>query len=181
MIRTFGYVPPSGSISAADIAFVATTDIVSINVQAAIEEVRANTDFDDIITITNSVEGNVAGMNTQSVRELHTLAAATTSDTTIDIPSGAILLGASFNVDTAVTTSAASNTWDADFVGGSATALVAAGAAGAQNTKGNKLVVPELAAAQTNIQFAAPGAETFTAGVIEVIAYYMDLTGLADA
>ena len=135
----------------------------------------------DAVVVKNTTEGGTAGFNIKSARELHTLAAAATSDTTLNIPSGALLLGASFCVNTAITTSAASNTWDADYIGGSTTNLVTAGASGALNTKSNRLIVPEVASAQTNIQFAAPGAETFTAGVIEIIVYYIDTTSLANA
>jgi len=132
------------------------------------------------VPFSNTAEGGTASMNIKTVRQVVTLTGAATS-TTINLPSGAMLLGASFNVDTAVVTSAATNTWDADYTGGSTTNLVAAGALGAQNTKANKLIVPEIASAQTNIEFDAPGAETFSSGAIEVVAYYIDQTSLANA
>ena len=49
-------------------------------------------------------------LNIQVAREVHTLAAAGTSDTTLSLPSGAMLLGASFNVDTAVVDDAGDDT-----------------------------------------------------------------------
>lgn len=134
----------------------------------------------DTLAVQNSAEGGTASLNIKTVRELVTLSGAQKS-TTINLPAGAMLLGAAFNVNTAVVTSAATNTWDADFTGGSTTNLVAAGALGAQNTKANKLIVPEIASAETNIEFDAPGVETFSSGVIEVVAYYIDQTSLANA
>ena len=132
------------------------------------------------VAVQNSDEGGTASLNIKTVRELVTLSGAQKS-TTINLPAGAMLLGASFNVDTAVVTSAATNTWDADYIGGSTTNLVAAGAPGALNTKANKVIAPEIASAETNIEFDAPGVETFSSGVIEVVAYYIDQTSLANA
>ncbi len=136
----------------------------------------------DKTSFSNTAEGNTGSMNIQTARNVHTLAAAAQSATTFApaIPNGCILLGASFNVNEAVTTSAASNTWDADFITGSVTALVAAGAAGAADTKADTMIVPEKASDIVNVEFDAPGAETFTGGVIEIIVYYIDLTSLAD-
>ena len=134
----------------------------------------------DTLAVQSSAEGGTASMNIKTARQVVTLTGAQTS-TTINIPSGAMLLGASFTVNTAVVTSAATNTWDADFTGGSTTNLVAATKSGALNTKADKLIVPEIASATTNIEFDAPGAETFSSGAIEVVAYYIDQTSLANA
>ena len=129
--------------------------------------------------ITNTTEGNTASLNFQTAHETHTLAAAATSDTTINLASGCMLLGVSFCVNTAVSDDGGDDTWSAAFIGGSTTAL-ASGAAAAQNTKVNTLIVPEVASAQTNVQFTAQGG-SFDGGVIELVAYYIDLTSLADA
>lgn len=128
--------------------------------------------------INNADEGGTAKLTTQSVQEVVTLTGATT-DTTIAIPSGSLLLGASFCVNTAVSDTGGNDTWSADYVTGSATALTA-GAAAAQNTKVDTLVVPEVAGAATEIRFT-PNGGNFDAGVIEVVAYYVDLTSLANA
>ena len=134
-----------------------------------------------ILSLGNATEGGTWAFNKITTREVHTLAAANTSDTTtITIPSGASLRGCSFNVDTAVTTSSATNTWSAAFITGS-TAALATAVAGALNTKANQLIVPEIASAATEIRFTAPGAETFTAGVIEALCIYESLTSMADA
>ena len=89
-----------------------------------------------------------------------------------------MLLGVSFCVNTAVSDDGGDDTWSAAFIGGSTTALATAAAA-AQNTKVNTLIVPEVASAQTNVQFTANGG-SFDGGVIELVAYYIDLTSLAD-
>ena len=136
----------------------------------------------DKTSFSNTAEGNTGSLNIQTARNVHTLASAAQSSTTFSptIPNGSTLLGASFTVNTAVTTSGASNTWDADFITGSTTALVAAGASGSVDTKADKMIVPEVSNDIVNIEFDAPGVETFTGGIIEIIVYYIDLTSLAD-
>ena len=132
----------------------------------------------DRLSVINNAEGGTARLNIQTARDSVTLTGATKDTTTISAPAGCLLLGASFTVDTAVVDDAGDNTWSAAFVTGSTTALATAAAA-AQNTKVNKLVVPELASATTQIRFT-PNGGSFTAGVIEVVAYYIDLTSLAN-
>jgi len=129
--------------------------------------------------ITNTTEGNTASLNFQTAHETHTLAAAATSDTTINLATGCMLLGVSFCVNTAVSDDGGDDTWSAAFIGGSTTTLATAAAA-AQNTKVDTLMVPEVASAQTNVQFTANGG-SFDGGVIELVAYYINLTSLADA
>jgi hypothetical protein len=131
------------------------------------------------VAIANADEGGTARLTRHSVCEAVTLSGAT-SVTTVDIPSGAVLLGASFAVNTAVSdTTADPDTWSAAFSGGSTTALASAAAA-AVDTKVNKLIVPEVASNTTNITFTPQGGE-FDGGVIEVVVYYEALTSLADA
>lgn len=118
-------------------------------------------------------------LNIRTKTEVHTLANAATSDTTtISIPSGAMLLGAQFNVNTAVVDDGGDDTWSAAFVTGS-TATLATAAAAVLNTKVNTLLVPEIASGTTEVRFTANGG-SFTAGVIEVVVYYIDNTNLAD-
>ncbi len=133
---------------------------------------------EDALSVSNNTEGNTARLNLRTAQEAVNLSGATT-DTTINIPSGARLLGASFCVNTAVTDDAGDDTWSAAYTGGSTTSL-ASGAAAAQNTKVDTQVADEIASAQTNIRFT-PNGGNFSAGVIEVVAYYEDLTSLADA
>jgi hypothetical protein len=132
----------------------------------------------DSLVLSNADEGGTGKLTIQTAREVVTLTGATT-DTTIAIPSGAVLLGAQFAVNTAVTDSAGDDTWSAAYITGSTTSLTSAAAA-ALNTKVNALVVPEVASDATEIQFT-PNGGNFTAGVIEVVAYYYSLTSLANA
>ena len=125
----------------------------------------------------NADEGGTGALNVRSVQEALTLTGATT-DTSIAIPAGALLLGASFTVNTAVVDSAGNDTWSAAYITGATTALATAAAA-TQNTKVNTLVVPEVAAAETEIRFT-PNGGNFSSGVIEIVAYYIDLTSLAN-
>jgi len=130
--------------------------------------------------IENAAEGRTGNLSILTARELHTLAAAGTSDTTtISIPSGAMVLGAAFNVDTAVSDDGGDDTWSAAFVTGDASTLATAGAA-AKDTKVETLVAPAITTDVTQIQFTAQGG-SFDAGVIDVVAYYIDLTALASA
>lgn len=130
------------------------------------------------LSIGNITEGATASLNVQTAHETHTLAAAGTSTTTtIDVPSGAMVLGASFTVNTAVVDSAGNDSWTAQLDGGAATAL--GGGAPAQNTKVNTLIVPVIINAETNVKFT-PNGGNFSAGVIEIVVYYIDLTSLAN-
>ncbi len=165
-------------ISATELDLTGTNvDINATNLDVIATTTKVGGSF----SIVNEAEGRTGAMNYLTARQVHTLSLAATSDTTtISIPAGAILLGASFTVNTAVTTSGATNTWSAAFVTGSTTTL-ATNAAGALNTKVNTLIVPEKATATTQIRFDAAGVETFATGVIEVVVYYQTLTSLANA
>ena len=139
----------------------------------------ANIDPQGILSIGNATEGGTAGLNYQTAHETHTLAGAKTSDTTtISIPAGATLLGVSFCVNTAVSDDDGDDTWSAAFITGS-TATLGTGEAAAQNTKVNTLIVPESSSGVCQIQFTANGSN-FDGGVIEMVAYYLDLTSLAN-
>ena len=138
---------------------------------------NSTSNFKSAVKFSSAAEGGIAALNVQVGREVHTLAAAGTSDTTINIPTGAMLLGTSFNVNTAVVDDAGDDTWSAAYVGGDATALGSAEAA-AQDTKVDTMIAPAIASGQTNIRFTANGGN-FSSGVIEVITYYFDLTSLA--
>ena len=133
----------------------------------------------DKLSVSNTVEGNTGQLNIQTAHETHTLAGAKTSDTTtISIPAGATLLGVSFCVNTAVSDDDGNDTWSAAFVTGS-TATLGTAEAAAKQTKVNTMIVPEIASDVCQVRFTANGSN-FDGGVIEVIAYYLDLTSLAD-
>lgn len=131
------------------------------------------------LSIGNVTEGKTASINIQTAHETHTLTLGASSVTTgLDIPTTALVLGAAFCVNTTVADSTGDDTWSAAFSGGDASAIVAAAAA-AQNTKVHSTVVPALTNAETEITFTPQGGN-FTAGIIEVVAYYIDLTDLAN-
>ena len=139
--------------------------------------VEGNATIDGDIAISNDAEGSTAKLTRKTAHETHTLSLATTSNTTtISVPSGARLLGASFNVNTAVT-NGGDNTWSAAFITGSTTTLATAAAA-TQDTKVDLMIVDEITSAVTQVQFT-PQAGSFTAGVIELVVYYEELTSLA--
>ena len=118
-------------------------------------------------------------LTTTKSEEVHTLAAAATSDTTtISIPSGARLLGVSMNVNTAIT---GCTTWDAAFVTGSTT-TIKTGNALTLDTKVDVMLPDEITSGVAEIRFTAQGGgASFTAGAIEVVVYYETLTSLANA
>ena len=131
------------------------------------------------IKTANTTEGGTANLARKTAHETHTLAAAGTSDTTtISIPSGCRLLGVSFCVNTAVSDDGGDDTWSAAFVTGSTTTLATAAAA-AQNTKVNLMLPDEISTGVCQIRFTANGG-SFDAGVIEIVAYYEELTSLAN-
>lgn len=134
---------------------------------------------DDAIAISSDAEGSTARLTRRTTHETHTLSLATTSDTTtMSIPSGARLLGVSMNVNTAVTDDAGDDTWSAAFITGSTTTIVT-GASAALDTKVDFIVPDEKTTAVAQIQFT-PNAGSFSAGIIEIVAYYEELTSLAD-
>ena len=111
----------------------------------------------------------VYGANGQSlairqITELHTLAAATTSDTTIEFPAGSLGLGVSYLVTTTIT---GATTFDLGVAGATDryfddAALTGDGAIARVNEY----------AAGTPLRFTANGAD-FTGGVVRVVAYYL--------
>lgn len=139
---------------------------------------------DDLLTsgtigISNADEGNTGKLRRRCVRELLTLSGATTTTTTISVPSGARLLAIGMNIDTeVVTTEIGVNTWGAVFDGGSSTVIVAAESE-IVNTKVNFIVPDEIVSGTTQVQFAPTGG-TFTAGVIEILVWYEELISLAN-
>lgn len=136
-------------------------------------------EFQTSFEISNTAEGNTGSRNWLTAHETHTLSLAATSvTTTLAIPAGARLIGASFNVDTAVTDDAGDDTWSAAFSGG-ASGILATAAAPAQDTKVDTLTIAEITTATTEITFT-PNGGNFTAGVIEVVVYYETLTSLAN-
>lgn len=105
----------------------------------------------------------------------HTLAAAGTSTESGLIPDGALVLGISFRVKEAVTTSGATNTFD---IGdGTDADRYGAAIAGAKDTTadGSDATADPtgFATAAGDIVFDGAGAETFTAGVVRISVVYV--------
>jgi len=104
----------------------------------------------------------------------HTLAAASTSAVTDFFPAGALILGLSSRVTTAIT---GATNWDLGYVGdddafGSALAL----AAGTTSSYGDWVVTfPTSMAAEVDLLFTA-NVSAFTAGVVRVFCIYATLT-----
>lgn len=118
-------------------------------------------------------------LNVQQITESHTLAAATTSDTTVTFPAGALVLAVSVRVTTTITASAGTNftLGDATTAGRYSTAsgsAVILFAAGTTHQQAPSTYVVYTAA--TAIRFTCGGGGSFTAGVVRVTGYYIDLT-----
>ncbi len=134
---------------------------------------------DGSVALANKTESGVAKWTVKSSHDSVTLTGATTDTTTISVPSGARLLAVLMNVDTAVVNDG-DNTWGAAFVTGSTTSIVSAGiGAATQNTKVSLMLPDEITTGVAQIRFT-PQAANFTAGVIEVIAYYEELVPMAN-
>jgi hypothetical protein len=131
------------------------------------------------LAISDATEGNTFRLERKTAHDSVTLTGATTDTTTISVPSGARLVAVALNVDTAVVNDG-DNTWAAAFVTGSTTAVVAAGAAAAQNTKVTKMLPDEITSGVAQIRFTPQGAD-FTAGVIEVVVVFEVLVPMANA
>lgn len=126
---------------------------------------------DNPATIVSAQGANAQGLFLRVKTELHTLAAAATSDTTILFPANTIGMIVAVRVTTAVTTSAATNTFSVGVPG--ATTRYGSGISGGLGTT-NKAPGSADYTSATAIRFSAPGAETFTAGVIRVTMWYWD-------
>lgn len=104
----------------------------------------------------------------KTINEIHILALAVDSDTTLQIPAGANVSKVTVRVIDAVTTSSGTDTFDVGVVG--ATTRYGTGIAGASGTErdqgpsDNQLFYGPTVA----IRLSAPGVETFTAGKISV-------------
>jgi hypothetical protein len=132
--------------------------------------------------IASSLEGGTGNVHQFWARATLTLTGASTDSVLSPaIASGDRIGSCQFNVNTAVVTSSATNTWDALFKTGSTTTLCAAGQAGAQNTKCNASIAFEIQTDVSQIVFDAPGAETFSSGAIEMQCLVERMTSMANA
>ncbi|KKL70602.1 hypothetical protein LCGC14_2103270 [marine sediment metagenome] len=130
--------------------------------------------------ITNAAEGNTGAVTLKTTRQVVAMGSgATAVSTSISVPSGARLIGAALNVDVAVTNDG-NNTWKADFSTGSTTAIAVGGTAAAKDTKVSILFDDEVTTGIAEITFT-PQAANFTAGSIECVVWYEQITALASA
>lgn len=100
----------------------------------------------------------------------------------VGVPVGAVLLGASLCVVTAVVDDAGDDTWSSAYSGG-ATQGIWSGSAAAQNTKVDTFFDANAATAITSgtTQITlTPNGGNFTAGEIKAVVYYLELTSLDD-
>lgn len=132
------------------------------------------------IAVNNSAEGNTAEVTVKTTRQVVAMGTgATAVSTSITIPSGARLIAVGLNVDVAVTNDG-DDTWAAAFSGGSTTTIAAAGTGAAQNTKISLILNDEITSSATEITFT-PQSANFTAGSIEAVVWYEEITALANA
>jgi hypothetical protein len=132
--------------------------------------------------LANSREGGTGNIGWFWAYESHTLAASTSSTTTLSpsIASGDIVYGCLMTVDTAVVDDAGDDTWSADWDTSLASTAMSQGVAAAQDTKANFLFVPLKATGAAEVVFT-PNAGNFSAGVIELQCLVQSATNMADA
>lgn len=121
---------------------------------------------------------NAQALHIQTLTESTTLEADASTDTAIQVPAGALVLYVSARVTTAVTTSSATNTFsygpaavDANRWGNNI-----AGALNTTNRGTDEDGSPKFYTSAVSIRITAPGAETFTAGVIRFTIHYIQVT-----
>jgi hypothetical protein len=139
---------------------------------------RQDITFNGTTAIVNPLEGT-AKITRKAVRQIVALTSGSTVSTTLSIPSGVRLLAVALNVDTAIT-NAGDDTWGAAFVTGSTTTVASVGTSPDQNTKINILLADEFTTDTTEILFTPQGAD-FTAGAVELVVWYEEITALANA
>jgi hypothetical protein len=159
----------------------ANRDVHLIRAGTVIAEVTA-TDFTSLIGsgLSNVAEGGTGKIVRKTAHETHTLSLSTSSvTTTLAIPAGAMILGASLTIDTAITDDDGDDTYTAAFSGGSSVNIAPASSNPAQNQKIDTLIVPVIASSTTEITFTPQGTN-FATGVVEIVVYYEELTALAN-
>ncbi|MFA5753980.1 MAG: hypothetical protein WC905_01285 [Patescibacteria group bacterium] len=126
------------------------------------------------------VRGTTGGIKRLAAEATGTPSGTTTYfDITVNVPSGARLLGTQLRVDTALTTG---ETWSAAYQTGSSTVIAAAGQAVAKNTKINKMHVDEITTDTTVIRITRDaGNFTDSVGVIRAICYYETFETMEDS
>jgi len=146
-------------------------------------------------TITNSTNGQVdvngflgvkggttGGLVIKAAEDTVTLSGAS-GDIDVDVPAGAVLLMTQLRVDTLITSGDGATSWTAAYKTG-ATAQIATGQAFTKNTKVNAFfdanAATPITSDVTKITIT-PNSNTFSAGVVRAITYYMVAEAMADA
>lgn len=129
-----------------------------------------------------SITGTTGGLTRKLSEAVSNIEADESTTITLNIPSGARIIGAQLRVDTAL---AAGETWDAAYSGGATQAITSA-AAVAKNTKihamFNTNAATDITSDVTNIAITKNGGGSFTAqGAIRAFVYYEVMDTLADA
>ena len=149
---------------------VTTTDVTT-------DTVESNT-----VSVANETTGVGGSIDIKSLYIApSSISGGNTFDLNIDfpgVPSGSMILGVSFRVVDAITTSSGTHTWSSAFTTGSTTSINT-GSNGTAGVNFTKLLVPEITTSFLGVRLTAPGAETFTAGSIKVVIYYMSATQLS--
>lgn len=142
---------------------------------AAVWEQIDSTGFVGDVSKTSATGG---GWGIKTLTESHTLAAATTSATTIQVPQNVLLLACPIRVTTTITQDAAETTFRYGLTAGGTpfndfetAVLLASGT----TALGLRTIAYHTAAADT-ITFELDGAAAFTAGVVRIDIHYMDFT-----
>ena len=139
------------------------------------------TDITGALTVVDATEAT-GGLVLNTTTATSGALTGATDKIEVDIPSGALLVACSLNVDVAVT-NAGDNTWAAAYSGGATAEICAAATAAAKNTKCNAFfdanAATAIASAETDITLTPQGAD-FTAGDIRAVCYYYTLTSLGD-
>ena len=132
--------------------------------------------WDDVITEQLSVMSNHRSAYAIKHKYLNnqSLSGAST-DITTGLPDPHLLLGVAYRVRTAIE---GATSWDGDFLGG-ATEKFADDAGLTQNTKGEFIMAPAKVTGTNNIRITANGSN-FTAGVIDLTVYYIEIDEMDD-
>lgn len=144
---------------------------------AALNALRQRFSVDSEGDVSITPRSNSQSLGIRALTELHTLAAAATSDTTIQVPQGALVLYVTMREVANITTSGASNTAAMGVAGDST--RYGNGLGGPSHVGLDSAGTPRFYTTAAAIRFTAPGAETFTGGQLRVTIHYIDAAAAA--
>jgi hypothetical protein len=135
-----------------------------------------------ITGLTSTYATNVVGVSGYEalfVSDASATLAGASKDISVNVPTGAVIVGVSLNIDTAITFAGGGATWSAALSGGATDAIVTGTASVAQNSKVNKGL--SALATATTIITVTPNAGTFATGKIRALVRYRIPTNAPDA